>query len=160
MIVTFVPPPGFPTSAAMVAGRVWGAGDTVVDLSTHDLTALEAAVLWKNAMPLADHPRQLAMLGAAILTNNAERLPLWPGQFYDPWTPRQPPMAVDWNPRQLVALADDVVAAHARFGPGAVGYVDIEPSSANGAIEDSSIRSRIGQRAFGLLSADDRLSMR
>jgi len=90
MIVTFVPPPGFPTSAAMVAGRVWGAGDTVVTVSSADLTALEAAVLWKNAMPLADHARQLAMLAAAILTNNALRLPLWPGQYYDPWTRARP----------------------------------------------------------------------
>jgi hypothetical protein len=161
MIVTVVAPPGdFPQYAggACVAGRywAWAPASTVVSVSTHDLTALEASVLWANAMPLADHTRQRAMLDAAILVENAERLPLWPfGHVQDAGVVVAAP-SDNWNPRQIVALADDVCLAHAAFGPGAVGYVDIELSSAGGAIEDSSIRTRIGQRALLLLQADAR----
>jgi len=170
MIVTATAPPDpFPKySGAMVAGRLWPWGDTVVSLSTSDLTALEAAVLWANAEPLVglNHDRMVARLTAALINADlAMRLPLWHfGYVRDAGVEVGAPTD-DWNPRQLVALADDVAALHARVGSGYVdgpgpGNVLIEPSSANGAIEDSSIRSRIGQRALGLLQADSRFSMR
>ena len=169
MIVTVVAPPGdFPqyTGGACVAGRywAWAPASTVVSVSSHDLTACEAATIWANADPLVglDHDRQIAKLTAALINADlAMRLPLWNfGYVRDAGVEVGAPTN-DWNPRQLIALADDVVALHARVGSGYVdgpgpGYVDIEPSSAGGAIEDSSIRTRIGQRALRLLQADAR----
>ncbi|HVV50489.1 MAG TPA: hypothetical protein VHO06_12565 [Polyangia bacterium] len=146
--------PSGPGRGLWRAGRRWPAASTDVEVASNEFTEIELRLLAANAARfVADNTARLlglwtytgADVDINVLTDLVSPASLTRLEVLDGFNL--------WTPRQLAPVDD------ATFASLAADYDVARSTTAPGELEDSSIRTVIGQRACRLLQADQRLTV-